>query len=158
MDQESNGEKKDIKREESPSQGSLPPADQEEVLPPEVLKALPADLRSVAIRAASFRGPLPPPGMFSAYEESLPGAAERLFVMAEKEQDHRISWENSALQGSQDATRRGQWLGFAMSIFGVLTAGFIALNGATTVGAIVAAGSFIGLLRSLIKIISDKTA
>ena len=48
-------------------------SDSQEVLPAEVLEALPKDLRSVAIRAASFRGPLPPPHMFSSYEETLPG-------------------------------------------------------------------------------------
>ena len=96
--------------------------------------------------------------MFSAYEETLPGAAERLFRMAEKEQDHRVSWEQGALQGSHDTTRRGQWLGFAMSIFGVCMAGFIAMNGATIVGALIAAGSFIGLLRSLIKTLIEKNA
>lgn len=153
MDSEENDEKK-----ESPSQGSLLPADQQEVLPPEVLEALPEDLRPVAIRAASFRGPLPPPAMFSSYEETLPGAAERLFVMAEKEQDHRISWENKALDGSRDATRRGQWLGFFMSIFGVAAAGYIALQGATTVGVVIAGGSFIGLLRSLMAIVTEKNA
>ena len=158
MDQESNGEKKAGESGEKPVQDSLVPVDQEEVLPPEVLNALPEELRPVAIRAASFRGPLPPPAMFSSYDETLPGAAERLFQMAEKEQNHRISWENKALKGSNDATTRGQWLGFVMSIIGILVAGYIAIEGATIVGVVIAGGSFVGLFRSLAKILTDKNA
>ena len=45
-----------------------------------------------------------------------------------------------------------------MSIFGVCMAGFIAMNGATVVGALIAGASFIGLLRSLIKTLIDKNA
>lgn len=146
------------KTAENSSRESPTPVDQDEVLPPEVLKALPEELRSVAIRAASFKGPLPPPGMFSGYEETLPGAAERLFAMAEREQDHRISWENTALTASANATKLGQLLGFTMGILGILVAGYIALEGATIVGVVIAGGSFAGLLRSLVKMASDRSS
>lgn len=44
-----------------------------------------------------FSGPLPPPSMYGEYEGVLKGSADRIFKMAEKEQDHRIKWENDAL-------------------------------------------------------------
>ena len=39
--------------------------------------------------AESHRGPLPPARTLAGYEKVLPGAAERVFVMAEGEQAHR---------------------------------------------------------------------
>lgn len=63
-------------------------------LPPEeVLDALPERVRDSVVEAAWFSGPLPPPTMYGEYERTLPGSAERILVMAEKEQDHRIEWE-----------------------------------------------------------------
>jgi len=39
--------------------------------------------------AESHQGPLPPARTLAGYEKVLPGAAERVFVMAEEEQTHR---------------------------------------------------------------------
>ncbi len=45
-----------------------------------------------------WAGPLPAPEDFRQYEETLPGAAERILTMAENQQRHRMSHENSALE------------------------------------------------------------
>jgi uncharacterized membrane protein len=37
----------------------------------------------------AFSGPLPPPSVLKGYEEVVRGSAERILVMAEKQQDHR---------------------------------------------------------------------
>ena len=39
----------------------------------------------------SYQGPLPSPEVLHGFESILPGAAERIFVMAENEQKHRHS-------------------------------------------------------------------
>jgi len=41
------------------------------------------------VEVAQFSGPLPPPGVLANYEQAMPGAAERIFRMAEKEQENR---------------------------------------------------------------------
>lgn len=46
----------------------------------------------------SYSGPLPPPGVLKGFEQVLPGAAERIFVMAEKQLDHRIDIEKAAVE------------------------------------------------------------
>ena len=38
---------------------------------------------------AAYTGPLPPPSHMAAYNEIVPGAAERLLATVEKEQEHR---------------------------------------------------------------------
>lgn len=61
-------------------------------LPPKaVLDALPEQVRSSVVEAASFSGPLPPPSMYGEYERVLPGSADRIMGMTEREQAHRIS-------------------------------------------------------------------
>ena len=36
-----------------------------------------------------FAGPIPPPSMMKQYEETLPGSADRILKMAEKQSEHR---------------------------------------------------------------------
>ena len=43
----------------------------------------------------NFSGPLPHPALFGQYNEILPGAAERIFRMTEKQLDHAIELENA---------------------------------------------------------------
>jgi uncharacterized membrane protein len=50
-----------------------------------------------AVRAESFRGPLPHPSHLGGYDSVLPGAAERILTMTEEEQRHRHRWENRSL-------------------------------------------------------------
>ena len=90
--------------EESPSPASNLP-------PKEILDNLPEHVRVSIVEAASFSGPLPPPTMYREYESALPGSAERILAMVEKEQKHRIMWETTALNHvGNDCTER-LWTG-----------------------------------------------
>jgi len=55
-------------------------------------------------RISSHSGPLPSPEMLADYERLHPGSAERIFRMAEKDQDNRLGLEN--LQLSADISHR----------------------------------------------------
>lgn len=48
---------------------------------------------AVQFAAAQYSGPLPLPQHYAEYEKILPGAADRILSMAEKEQNHRHSRE-----------------------------------------------------------------
>ena len=144
--------------EADPQETALISQEEPEVLPKQVLDALPKKLRSIAIQSASFRGPLPPPSMFAKYDDVLPGAAERLFTMAEKEQEHRIDWETKALSGSIRSTTLGQWLGFGIALFGIFASGYVATQGMTAVAIVLAGGSLAGLFRSFLKMINGKNS
>ena len=45
-----------------------------------------------------YQGPLPLPDQIAGYESALPGSAERIISMAEKEQNARIERENQKLE------------------------------------------------------------
>lgn len=43
----------------------------------------------ISVQHMRYEGPIPPPSVVRAYEEILPGAADRILAMAEREQDLR---------------------------------------------------------------------
>ena len=49
--------------------------------------------------SASWLGPLPPPSVLRSFDEVLPGSAERVLVLAEKQSDHRMLMENTITRG-----------------------------------------------------------
>ena len=118
---------------------------------PEVLDKLPQELRLSVIEAASFSGPLPPPSMYRGYDEVLPGSAERILAMAEKEQNHRIGWENDALKASVRDTGRGQWFGLIIAMVCIGASTFLAINGHHAVAGILGGVSAITLVGHFIQ-------
>ena len=96
--------------------------------------------------ASAFSGPLPHPEFFQAYEHTLPGAADRILTMAEKQQEHRHSQQLVRLTLDGTRERCGQWMGFLIAASGIIggvtllifdkpVAGFTTLVGA--IGSIV---------------------
>jgi len=59
-----------------------------------------------------FAGPLPPPGALAGYEQVLPGAAERIFAMAEGQATHRQALERVVVVGGH----RRSWAGLVAGL------------------------------------------
>lgn len=112
----------------------------------EALDKLPEHVRVSVLEAASFSGPLPPPTMYREYENVLAGSAERILAMAEKEQDHRTTWETTALSASRQETKRGQWFGFAIAVACIGAAMVLAAGGHEVVAGIALGASAVGLV------------
>lgn len=94
----------------------------------------------------SFSGPLPPPEIISDYEKILPGGAERIFAMAEKEQVHRHSMDSLAVNGAIRKDKRGQWMGFSIAIIILAIASVFAWKGNTTFAGTLIAIDLLGLV------------
>lgn len=54
----------------------------------------------VSLQAAAWSGPLPAPDDFQRYEEILPGAANRILEIVERQQSHQHSQERMMLEQS----------------------------------------------------------
>ena len=134
-----------IKNAESPSVATshLPPK--------EILDKLPENVRVSIVEAALFSGPLPPPSMFREYENVLPGSAERILTMAEKEQEHRVTWENKALDTVIHQGNLGQWFGLLIAFLCIGGAVYLALGGHRWVAIALAVASAIGLVGHFIQ-------
>jgi len=101
----------------------------------------------------SHEGPLPHPELLKGYNAIVPDGAERIFKMAEVEQQHRHAAEqgiNSANIGLAKANAaeaaRGQWMAFAVALSGMGIAALLIINGHPVTGSIFGGG----LLASLV--------
>ncbi len=115
-------------------------------IPPELLSEALERRQDVVIGAHSrFSGPIPPPSLLEHYETIHQGFADRIVSMAEVEQSHRHSIEESALKGSILAEKRGQI--FAFLTCGVLLLGSIGLilQGHDVSGTFLVSGTLAGL-------------
>ncbi|HYR11584.1 MAG TPA: DUF2335 domain-containing protein [Longimicrobium sp.] len=62
-------------------------------------RAFPAAL--AVTTATAFIGPIPPPQLLLEYEQTLPGLADRLVAIAERESDHRRALQRRAIRRSE---------------------------------------------------------
>jgi len=84
--------------------------------------------------AMSYSGPLPTAAQLRQYEEILPGLADRIVAMAERNAAHRQSLEATVVKGNTNAQRRGQWFAFVLA-FGIVCVGaWLVYVGRTSVG------------------------
>ena len=85
----------------------------------------------------AFSGPLPPPLAVREYDDIIPGGAERILVMAEKEQSHRH--ENESLISKETMKLRGKGQNFALfiSLAVLATAIYFGSIGQGTIAAVI---------------------
>lgn len=90
-----------------------------EVCLEEVLDGLPEDRQdkirrivAVAQESSAFMGPLPHPSHFEGYNNVLPGAAERILAMAEKQQDYDMEQRRNA----HSLLSRGLWIALVLVV------------------------------------------
>src|SRR5438093_9488764 len=69
---------------------------------------------------ASFSGPLPHPDIVAKFEQVIPGAAERLLRMAEKQSNHRQSLERTVVDADIRRSWAGLWTGFVIGLTGMI--------------------------------------
>ena len=70
-----------------------------------------------------YVGPLPPASEFSKYEQALPGTAERILSIAEKEVEHRHKNEDKLINQAVKQSSSGQILAFILSILSLAAVG-----------------------------------
>lgn len=113
---------------------------------PEILERIldNPEFREMVVQHA-FQGPVPPPAMLAQYNEVVPGLANRLVELTEKEQSHRHKWMDGKLNLTVGMVKRGQWMAFTLSILILLMAFFFANKGNTTFAGILVAVDLVGL-------------
>lgn len=116
-----------------------------------MLQELPEDkqtaIRSLItnIETTAYQGPLPPPIYLDAYNKVLPGAADRIIAMAEKQLNERTQKEMLALKLPYQLASRGQILGFLLAFACLVLTGFLAFTGHDTVAGVIGGGTIVSL-------------
>ncbi len=77
------------------------------------------------LQHTSFQGPIPHPEILAKYEDVLPGAADRIIQMAERESAHRQSLEKYDAEAALELNRRNESLAFYSGVCGQIVAGII---------------------------------
>ena len=67
----------------------------------------------------------------------MPGAAERILQMAEKNQSHQIAMESSALKASKRDARTGQIFALIITLMALALAAFMVSQGSPWVGGLI---------------------
>ncbi len=93
-----------------------------------------------------FRGPLPPPDVLREYDGIIEDGAERIFSMAEKQSEHRISIEKTAIKEELNQSSKGQWFGFILGLIGLGLATLLAMYDHEVVAGIFGSTTIIGLV------------
>ncbi|KAF2515080.1 DUF2335 domain-containing protein [Flavobacterium salilacus subsp. salilacus] len=101
--------------------------------------------KAVSITAKHHSGPLPDSETMIEYNSVIPNGADRIMIMAEKQQDHRISMENKVVGHQLKESSRGQLFGFILSIISLLVSGILAYTGHETTGGIIGGATIISL-------------
>jgi uncharacterized membrane protein len=83
----------------------------------------------VEARLESFSGPLPNPALLKAYDDILPGCAERIICMAESQANHRQSLEKTVIEGDTRRADKGLLAGFIVALVGLGSAVALVLTG-----------------------------
>ena len=81
---------------------------------------VPSESSQTKIESASWLGPLPPPGALRLFEDVVPGSAERILAMAERQADHRIQMERRIIRGDFTQSYLGLAAGFILSTMVIL--------------------------------------
>lgn len=89
-----------------------------------VLKSLNKSKREAILRTTSLvikqhSGPLPDPDTLRDYAELIPNGAERIMIMAEKQQSHGMDMERTALRRASFQHLLGQIFAFVLAGFAI---------------------------------------
>lgn len=99
----------------------------------------------------TYSGPTPPPEHLREVENVIPGGADRLLRMAEKNQDHQIAWEMKVLGIEGKNSTLGLWFGMFALILLVGAALISLVLGATGVALALVGTTALGLIPAFIK-------
>ena len=93
-----------------------------------------------------FRGPLPPPEALRAYDDIVPGAAERLLTEAERNGEHRRWRERTALQAQVARVKWGLAAGFSVAMSFLAVSGALIAQGHDVSGTILGTVDLVALV------------
>ena len=98
----------------------------------------------------AWSGPLPDAATLERYDALVPGAAERIIAMAEKQSVHRREMEKIALTSGTRRAHQGLWLGFILVLVGMVSGAILIWNGRETEGFVLILGQLVLLASTFL--------
>jgi uncharacterized membrane protein len=104
----------------------------------------------IVSRTRRFVGPLPPPEILAHYNEIVPGSAERILVMAEKQSQHRQTLEAKVITSDITKSKMGLWFAFILGLVSLGGGVFLIYIGRTIAGSIFSGVYLVGVMSVFI--------
>jgi len=104
----------------------------------------------------SYSGILPHPMLLKQFDDVLPGTAERIIVMTEKEGEHRRNLEKHIVNSEFKTQNLGMIFGFVVALTGILGSVTLGFYGKTTASTILGGSTLASLVSVFIKGINQK--
>lgn len=92
------------------------------------------ELRQVS---SKFSGPIPPPELLEGYENIVPGSADRIIRMTERQIDHRTNIESLIVKGDNRRADKGLTFAFVLGILCIVVAAALAYLGQPNVAIVI---------------------
>lgn len=112
----------------------------------------------LSVSHQSFSGPIPPPALLEGYESILPGAAERILVLAESEAAHRRELEKQELlaniafaKSEQRQVLVGQFCALTISILFIVGGVFLVYSGKPVPGSFLSLAGLAPIVYAFLK-------
>ena len=105
---------------------------------------------SESLEVTSWQGPIPPPNLLQGYESLLPGAADRIFSMAEKQAAHRMDLEATVIVSDSRRSWVGLVFAFIITLTALAGAIFLIYHDKNVAGLIIAMSALAGLVGAFV--------
>jgi uncharacterized membrane protein len=106
--------------------------------------------RSQILTQVTLSGPLPPPQQLMGYEQALPGSAERIMKMAEKQAEHRQELETKGLDHMIARSNRGLTTARNIQIVFLGASVLLIATGHDAAGAVIGGVDLVGMTTMFI--------
>ena len=120
-------------------------------------KATPAAIVHHQEQVVTYQGPVPPPAIMEKLEAILPGAADRIFTMAEKEQDAAHEHQRHHNANAQALIRNEHWqnifalaCAFVISMTFAICGTILIMHGHTMAGGGLVGATLLGVTGSFL--------
>ncbi|SDX37347.1 DUF2335 domain-containing protein [Flavobacterium degerlachei] len=90
-------------------------------------------------------GPLPSSETMVQYNSVIPNGADRIMIMAEKQQEHRMIIEKTAIKSQLSQSNKGQIFGFVLCILIIIASTYLGSTGHETIGSILGSTTIIAM-------------
>lgn len=112
-----------------------------EGLTDEQRKSVVRRVMSVVASQESYRGPIPHPRILGGFENVLPGSADRIIRMAEKQLDHRLTLESAVVLSGVRREGIGLWMAFVLAALCLILGSTIIILGRSAEGLVLVIGA-----------------
>ena len=114
-------------------------------LPSQPMSAKNQSVSVQSLQIEQHQGPLPKPSILHEYDTVVPGAAERIIVMAENQAKHRQELEKVVIQSDIRDGRTGLYLGFIIGVVAIIAGAYCIAQGHSVAGGILGGSAVPGL-------------